>query len=123
MATVSKLFRRPEDAEKAAEGLKGIGGNVAVIGKGSEGELGTLGLTQQAVEYYKTGLSIGGKVVKAEIDDSKTDEANKLLLATGFNKLTERPQQWATSPSYVQAERMSSTNPMDAEMTGDFRTY
>ncbi len=123
MATVSKLFRRPEDAEKAAEGLKGIGSNVAVIEKGAEGELGSMGLSEQALDYYKAGLSIGGKVVKADVDDGKADEANKLLLATGFNKLTDRPDQWATSPSYVQAARMASTNPMDAEMTGDFRTY
>ena len=123
MATVSKLFRRPEDAEKAAADIKGMGGNVSIIEKGAEGDLDSLGLSTQALEYYKTGLSIGGKVVKVEIDDAKAGEAKKLLIDTGFNKLTERPAQWATSPSYVQAERMSATNPMDAEMTGDFRTY
>jgi hypothetical protein len=123
MATVSKLFRRPEDAEKAVADLKGMGGNVAVIEKGAEGDLEAMGLSDQTMQYYKTGLSIGGKIVKADIDDAKADEAKKLLIDTGFNKLTERPAQWATSPSYVQAQRMSSTNPMDAEMTGDFRTY
>ncbi len=123
MATVSKLFRKPEDAEKAAADLKGMGGNIAVIEKGAEGDLDSLGLSQQVLDYYRSGLSIGGKIVKADIDDAKADEASKLLLATGFDELTERPAQWATSPSYVQADRMSGTNPMDAEMTGDFRTY
>ncbi len=123
MATVSKLFRRPEDAEKAATDLKGMGGNVSVIEKGSEGDLDSLGLSAQALEYYKSGLSLGGKVIKADVDDSKADEANKLLIATGFDKLTERPVQWANSPSFMKADRMSTTNPMDAEMTGDFRTY
>lgn len=123
MAIVSKLFRKPEDAEKAAADLKGMGGNVSVIEKGSEGELGSLGLSEQTADYYKYGLAIGGKVVKVDVDDAKADEANKLLLATGFDELTERPAQWATSPSFVQAEKMSATNPMDAEMTGDFRVY
>ena len=123
MATISKLFRRPEDAEKAAADLKGLGGNVSMIEKGSESELDSMGLSEQALNYYKMGLSIGGKIVKADIDDAKAAEVNKLLIDTGFNKLTERPEQWATSPSYVQAERMAATNPMDAEMTGDFRTY
>ncbi len=123
MATISKLFRRPEDAEKAAADLKGMGGNVSVIGKGAESELGSMGLSEQAADYYKYGLAIGGKVVKVDVDDAKADEANKLLLATGFDELTERPAQWATSPSFVQAEKMSATNPMDAEMTGDFRVY
>ena len=123
MATISKLFRKPEDAEKAAADLKGMGGNVSVIEKGSESQLDSMGLSEQSVDYYKMGLSIGGKVVKADIDDAKAAEAKKLLIDTGFNELTERPAQWATSPSYVQAERMSATNPMDAEMTGDFRVY
>ena len=123
MATISKLFRRPDDAEKAADGLKGIGSNVSVIEKGAESELSSMGLSEQTLDYYTMGLAIGGKVVKADVDDAKAAEANKLLIDTGFNKLTERPAQWATSPSYVQAERMSGTNPMDAEMTGDFRTY
>jgi hypothetical protein len=123
MATVSKLFRKPEDADKAAAELKGMGGNVSIIEKGAEGDLSSIGLSEQALDYYKHGLAIGGKVVKADVDDAKADEANKLLIDTGFNKLTERPAQWATSPSYVQAERMSATNPMDSEMTGDFRVY
>ena len=123
MATISKLFRRPEDAEKAAADLKGMGGNVSVIEKGAEGELDSMGLSEQALNYYKMGLSIGGKIVKADIDDAKAAEANKLLIDTGFNSLTERPAQWSTSPSYVQAKRMAATNPMDADMTGDFRTY
>ena len=123
MAKISKLFRKQEDAEKAATDLKGMGGSVSVIEKSAEGELDSMGLSEQTLDYYKMGLSIGGKVVTVDIDDAKAAEANKLLIDTGFDELTERPTQWATSPSYVQAERMSATNPMDAEMTGDFRVY
>ena len=47
MATISKLFRRPEDAEKAAASLKDMGGNVSVIEKGAEGELDSMGLSDQ----------------------------------------------------------------------------
>lgn len=123
MATVSKLFRKPEDAQKAADELKGIGGNVVIIEKGAESEVDSLGLSTQASDYYKSGLSIGGRVVKVEVEDSKVEEAKKLLISTGFNELTERPAQWSTSPGFVQAEKMSATKAMDAEMTGDFRTY
>ena len=67
MATVSKLFRKPEDAQKAADELKGMGGNVVIIGKGDESEVDSLGLSAQASDYYKSGLSIGGKIVKVEV--------------------------------------------------------
>lgn len=123
MATISKLFRKPEDAEKAAASLKEMGGNVSVIEKGAEGQLDSMGLSEQVLDYYKIGLFIGGKLVKADIDDAKVEEANKLMIDTGFDHLNERPPQWATSPSFVRAEKMSATNPMDAEMTGDFRVY
>lgn len=123
MAIVSKLFRKPEDAEKAAADLKGMGGNVAVIEKGAEGELGSLGLSEQTADYYKYGLAIGGKVVKVDVDDAKADEANKLLLAVGFDELTERSAQWSTTPGFVQGKKMSATNSIDAKMTGDFRVY
>jgi len=123
MATISKLFRKPEDAQKAAENIKGMGGNVVIIEKGSESEVDSLGVSTQAADYYKSGLSIGGMIVKVDVDESKIDEAKKLLISTGFDELTERPAQWSTSPGFVQAEKMSATKAMDAEMTGDFRVY
>ena len=123
MATISKLFKKPEDAEKAVADLKSMGCNVSVIEKGSEGELESMGLSEQALEIYKMGIFIGGKVVRTDVDDTKVAEVNKTLLETGFEELTARPTQWANSPGFVGAEKMSSTNPLDAQMSGDFRKY
>lgn len=123
MATVTKLFRKPEDTEKAVADLKGMGCEVSVIEKGSESELDSMGLSEQELGFYKIGVSIGGKVVKTEVDDAKTDEVKKALLAIGFDELTERPAQWAGSPGFVGAVKMSATNPLDAQMSGDFRKY
>ena len=120
---ITKLFKRPEDANQAVADLKAKGYDAGIIEKGAEKELDGMGLSEQVINYYKDGLCIGGKIVKASVDDTKVDEVNKILLATGFDKLTERPAQWATSPGFTQAAKMSATNPIDAVMTGDFRTY
>ena len=120
---VTKLFRRPENAAQALSDLKAKGYDVSVIEKGAEREIDAMGLSEQVADYYKNGLCIGGKVVKTSVDDAKVDEVNKILLATGFDKLTERPAQWSTSPGFIKASKMSATNPIDAVMTGDFRTY
>ncbi len=123
MATVTKLFKRPEDAEKAVSELKGMGCEVSVIEKGGESELDSLGLIEQALEFYKFGVAIGGKVVKAEVAEGKVDEVNDALLKVGFEELTERPVQWSGSPKFGMGVKMSSTNPLDAQMSGDFRKY
>ena len=123
MATVSKLFKRPEDVEKAVGNLKGMGLNPSVIEKGGESELANMNLSEQALDYYKIGLSVGGKVVKVDVDDAKADEVNRTLLTVGFDELTERPAQWSTSPGFMRATRMTGTNPIDAQMSGDFRKY
>ena len=124
MATsVLKLFRRPEDAKQAVSDLKAKGYEAVIIERSGEKELEGIAPSDEAVDYYRMGLSLGGKIVKASVDDAKVDEVNKILLAAGFDELTARPAQWSSSPGFVQAQKMSATNPVDAVMTGDFRTY
>ncbi len=100
-----------------------MGCKASVIEKGRESELDSLGLTEQALGFYKFGVAIGGKVVKTEVDDAKSDKVKKALLAVGFEELTKRDPQWASSPKFGMGVKMSSTNPLDAQMSGDFRKY
>lgn len=122
---VAKLFKRPEDVEKAVADLKGVGLDAAVLDKGADidKELADTGLPEQALDYYKVGLVTGGKIVKVSADDAKVDEVNKIMVSAGFNSLVDRPAQWFTSPGFAKATRMSATDPIDAQMSGDFRMY
>ena len=123
MATVTKLFKRPEDVDKAVADLKGMGLSPTVIDASNEGELGSANLSEQALDFYKIGLSVGGKVVKVDVDDAKVNDVHKDLLAVGFDELTERAAQWSSTPGFVRATKMTATNPIDAKMSGDFRKY
>ena len=122
---ITKLFKRPEDVNHAVKELKSKGYHPEVIDTEANvaKHLADAGLSEQALEYYKMGVAIGGKVVKVSAEDAKVSEVNKLLLATGFDEFTKRPDQWSSCPGFNQAQRMSSTNPIDAKMTGDFRKY
>lgn len=122
---VAKLFKRPEDVNQVIKDLKAKGLDASVIENSSEidKQLADTGLPEQALEYYKTGVMIGGKIVKVSVDDAKAGEVNELLIAAGFNSLVDRPAQWFTSPGFVKAKRMSGTDPIDAQMSGDFRKY
>ncbi|MFO8009836.1 MAG: hypothetical protein R6U89_03380 [Dehalococcoidia bacterium] len=120
---VTKLFKRPEDAETAVSELKSRGYEAKVIDQGGENELEGLDLPEQALNYYKIGLAVGGKIVRVDADEQKAEEVNKVLISAGFEELTERPAQWASSPGFTRAPRMAGTNPIDAAMTGDFRKY
>lgn len=122
---VAKLFKRPEDATKAIADLKAKGFSAELIedaGSVSKALAGT-GLPEQAMDYYTMGLSIGGKIVKVTADESKVNEVNSILVMTGHDRLVNALPQYAASPAFVKAERMSATNPIDAQMSGDFRKY
>lgn len=123
MATVSKLFKRPEEVDQAVAELKGMGCSPSIIDESNEGELSRLNLSEQALDYYKIGLMAGGKVVAADVEDAKAKDANSALHKVGIWELTERPAQWSSSPGFTKAVKMSSTNPIDAQMSGDFRKY
>lgn len=122
---VAKLFKRPESVDKALADLKSMGYDAKVIAQDAdiEKELAETGLPEQALDYYRMGVEVGGRVVKVSVDDAKVPEVNKVLLAAGHDRLVDRPAQWFTSPGFAKAPRMSATNPIDATMTGDFRKY
>ena len=122
---VAKLFRRPEDAEKAIADLKGMGLSAAILEKNADlgKELKDTDLPEQALDYYRTGLIVGGKIIKVSADDAKISEVNKVLIAAGSESLVDRPDQYFSTPGFATASRMAVTNPMDAKMSGDFRKY
>ena len=122
---VAKLFRRPEDVDKAIADLKNMGLSATVLDASADvdKELKDTDLPEQALDYYRTGLMVGGKIVKVSADDAKVGEVNKALIAAGFDELSERPAQYFTTPGFAKATRMAATNPIDAKMSGDFRKY
>ena len=123
---IAKLFREPNDADSAINELKAKGYDVEVIRNGADlvgVALAESGLSEEALSYYRLGLALGGMVVRVSTDESKADEARKILRVAGSKPLTERAPQWANSPGFAAASRMSSTNPVDAPMSGDFRKY
>jgi len=123
---IAKLFREPNDADQAINELKAKGYDVEVIRSGAdlvEIALAESGLSEEALSYYRLGLTLGGMVVRVSTDESKADEARNILRVTGVRPLTERAPQWANSPGFAAASKMSATNPIDAPMSGDFRKY
>lgn len=122
---VAKLFKRPEDATKAMADLKAKGFNAELIQdvESVNKALAGTGLPEQAIEYYTVGLTVGGKVVKVTADDSKIGEVNAVLVMAGHDRLVDAPPPYAASPAFAKAERMNATNPIDAQMSGDFRKY
>ncbi len=77
------------------------------------------GIPEAAVGYYQVGLASGAVVVSVHGDEARLREAKAVLRAAeeGPATLTGR------SPGFLQAERMTETNPLDARMSGDFRQY
>ena len=123
---IAKLFREPSDADQAINELKAKGYDVEVIRSGADLvgiALAESGLSEEALSYYRLGLTLGGMVVRVSTDESKAEEVRNILRVTGAKPLTERAPQWANSPGFAAANRMSATNPIDAPMSGDFRKY
>jgi len=79
------------------------------------------GISEETLNYYKIGVFLGGVVVSVHAEEKKAEKARELLRAVEAEG--ERCLVWTPSPGFLQAERMSATNPVDAKMTGDFRKY
>ena len=122
---IAKLFREPEDVNQAVTDLRAKGYEVGVIDSGADLEtaLAESGLSEEALNYYKLGLSLGGTVVKVSTDEAKADEVQKILQGVGAKVGVEKFPMWASSPGFTVASKMSATNPIDAPMSGDFRKY
>lgn len=125
MAVVTKLFKDSDAFDQAMENLKAKSYEAKVVEPGTDvkKELSDSGLSQEALDYYELGLSLGGKVVKVTADDKKAGEVQYILREAGAKEGVEQMDMWSTSPGFVGESRMSATNPIDETMTGDFRKY
>ena len=127
---VAKLFRDPKDAERAAKELEAQGyknDDIQVIsnGEGSENLFSELiekwGISEDAAEYYRFGVSTGAAVVGVVTDESRAAKVREILRSSDTEPIACQTQERA--PGFNKADRMSATNPIDAKMTGDFRRY
>ena len=138
MANVTtKLFREPDEAKQAVEELKAKGFKaeeiVVVAGSGRAGSLSGLkpvsdtaklaemGVPEATVNYYQYSVNAGGIVVGVQADDARVGKAQEALRAIPVCSCGDRICD--VSPGFIKASRMSATNPLDAEMSGDFRRY
>lgn len=120
-SAVVKLFRMPEEAQKALSELKNQGYTAEDITSASAQELADVwGLDQETVKYYQFGVALGGILVGVKADEAKASEVRKVMRSAESSP--ERVKV-VSSPAFKQANRMSATNPMDAPMSGDFRKY
>lgn len=123
MAIVTKLFKDSKAFEQAMKSLKDKGYEANVLEQGADvkRELSDSGLSDEALDYYELGLALGGKLVKVVTDDR--EGAQSILRQAGSKAGVEQMDMWSSSPGFVEEERMSATNPIDAPMSGDFRMY
>ena len=120
-SAVVKLFRMPEEAQKALGELKNQGYTAEDISGSSTEELASgWGLDEETVKYYQFGVALGGILVGVKADEAKASEARKIMRSAESSPEREKV---ASSPAFKQASRMSATNPIDAPMSGDFRMY
>jgi hypothetical protein len=143
-----RLFREPQQAEKAIEELKakgykaeeiGVvaqengdivakGATASATGKGSDLKAALAELwdtSEETLNYYQLALSWGGVVVSVHAEEARLEQARQLLRQAGAKPSAgvERHPMWSTCPPFDIASRMSTTNPIDAPMSGDFRRY
>ena len=76
------------------------------------------GISEAAMGYYQVGLASGGVVLSVHTDEARLQAAKAVLRAA--EEATAAPER---GPGFVQADRMTETNPLDARMSGDFRQY
>jgi len=77
---------------------------------------------EDTVNYYQRGISLGGIVVSVHADEVHAEKAHEVLRTAAAHPRKKMPLQ-EISPGFLKASRMSSTNPIDAPMSGDFRRY
>jgi len=136
-----KLFKDPQNAEKAAQELRSKGFSAKEIGilvrdKEKAERLGTeateeigaaltnlLDFPEETLRYYEFGISVGGVLISVHTDEARLLQAQQILRAADVLVAAARGEMWATSPGFAAAGRMTETDPIDAKMTGDFRRY
>jgi hypothetical protein len=80
------------------------------------------GVPEDTVNYYQRAVSLGGILVSVHADDAQAEKAHEILRVAAAHPRKKMPLQ-EISPGFLKASRMSSTNPIDAPMSGDFRRY
>ena len=80
------------------------------------------GVPEDTVNYYQHGILLGGIVVSVHADDAHAEKVHQALRVATAHPRKKVPLQ-TISPGFLKASRMSSTNPIDAPMSGDFRRY
>jgi len=80
------------------------------------------GVPEDTVNYYQRAIALGGIVVSVHADDAQAEKAHEILRAAAAHARKKMPLE-EISPGFLKASRMSSTNPIDAPMSGDFRRY
>ncbi len=103
----------------SAERSKEIGGDIKPMS--DPAKLAAMGVPEATVDYYKYVVSAGGIVVGVQADESRLAQAQEILRGVESCACGERACD--TSPGFDAAGRMSSTNPLDATMSGDFRRF
>ncbi|MCK5430935.1 MAG: hypothetical protein KAI94_15765 [Anaerolineales bacterium] len=120
-SAIVKLFRMPEEAQKAMSDLKNQGYTAEDISGAPEKELAdTWGLDEETVKYYQFGVALGGILIGVKADEAKSADVRKIMRSAESSPEREKV---TSSPAFKQASRMSASNPIDAPMSGDFRKY
>jgi len=148
---VVRLFRDPVLAGRAVQGLLAQGfvpGEIGVLGRPQESQevcqlvgppssvemagLGVLNATgplshdpRKALAmpadtwgYYEMGLKLGGVLVSVHPEGKDGSRARQVLRQAEVVRRGETAQ-----GAFPKAERMTTTDPVDTKMTGDFRRY
>ena len=111
-SAVVKLFNMPEEAQKAWSELKEKGYAAETISSASADSLANAwGLDEKTLKYYQFGVALGGVLVGVKADEAKASEVCRILRSAEASAEREKV---ASSPSFKQASRMLSTNPIDA---------
>ncbi|MFC1974123.1 hypothetical protein ACFLU2_02075 [Chloroflexota bacterium] len=77
-------------------------------------------VTEETIDYYRFGISLGGVVVSVDAEGSDFAKAAGILRAASKSE-SDCKAGYASSPGFAAASRMSATNPIDAPMSGDFQ--
>lgn len=80
-------------------------------------------LPEGRIGFYQFGLATGGVLISVHAEGKRAEEARTLLRQLETATIGTTGQTWVNCPSFVGGNRMTETNPRDAEMTGDFRRY
>lgn len=124
---VVKLFRVPEEAQKATSELQKDGYKVEEITNNTKGDLKNIltaawKLDEESTKYYLWGISLGSVLIGVHTEPSKTTRVRHIL-RSHESAIEKKMSKIDNSPAFKHAKRMSSTDPMDASMSGDFRKY